>query len=284
MAERRMFSKAVVDSDRFLDMALSAQALYFHLGVHADDDGFIANPKKIQRSIRANDGDFKELIREGYVLVFESGVIVITDWKKNNFLRSDRYKQTNCIEEKRQLGILDGSYIKLEDAADLGLLESVEPAIKPKQKRLPSSESRAVNQSDTSGIPDGIPGGNQSVYQAVTERYTQDSIGKDRLELDKESIGGNGSDEPTKRKRFSPPTIEEVEAYCKEKGYTHVDAEYFWNYYENINWHVGKNKMKSWKLAVANWEKRQKEFLKAKGQVSATQEIIPSTDTREWPF
>ena len=267
-----MFSKAVVDSDRFLDMALSAQALYFHLGVHADDDGFISNPKKIQRAIRANDGDFKELIREGYVLIFESGVIVITDWKKNNFLRSDRYKETSQIAEKRQLGLIDGSYIKLEDAKNLGLLDSVEPAIKQKQKRLPRSEGNAGNQVETDWLPLGIPAGNQS----VTSRYTQDSIDKDSI--DKDSID-KGSKEPT---RFQKPSLIDIEVYCNEKGYKHVDAEFFFNYYENNGWRIGKNKMKSWKLAVANWEKRQKEFNSAKQQTAAT--MTASNDTREFPF
>lgn len=269
LAERRMFSKAVVDSDRFLDMALSAQALYFHFGIHADDDGFISNPKKIQRAIRANDGDFKELIREGYVLIFESGVIVITDWKKNNFLRSDRHKETSQIAEKRQLGLIDGSYIKLEDAKNLGLLDSVEPAIKQKQKRLPRSEEDDDNQPSTVGIPVG--------NQSVTSRYTQNSI--DKNSIDKISKESSGSSEPT---RFQKPSIIDIEVYCNEKGYKNVDAEYFWNHYENVGWRVGKNKMKSWKLAVANWEKRQQEFHSAKQQTAAT--MVVSTDTREFPF
>lgn len=62
MAERRMFAKTIIDSDAFLDMPLSTQCLYFHLNMRADDDGFINNPKKIQRMIGASDDDLKVLM------------------------------------------------------------------------------------------------------------------------------------------------------------------------------------------------------------------------------
>ena len=74
MAERRMFAKTIIDSDAFLDMPTSTQALYFHLGVRADDDGFINNPKKIQRIIGASDDDIRILIGKRFIIPFESGV------------------------------------------------------------------------------------------------------------------------------------------------------------------------------------------------------------------
>ena len=94
MAERRMFAKTIIDSDEFLDMPLSAQALYFHLSMRADDDGFVNNPKKIQRMIGASDDDYKILIAKSFVLRFESGVIVIKHWRINNYIQKDRYKET----------------------------------------------------------------------------------------------------------------------------------------------------------------------------------------------
>ena len=94
MAERRMFAKTIIDSDAFLDMPLSAQALYFHLSMRADDDGFINNPKKIQRVIGGSDDDLKLLIAKRFLLPFESGVVVIKHWKIHNFIRTDRYKPT----------------------------------------------------------------------------------------------------------------------------------------------------------------------------------------------
>lgn len=147
MAERRMFSKTVVDSDAFLDMPLSTQALYFHLSMRADDDGFLNNTKRIQRLIGATDDDLKLLIMKRFVIPFEDGIVVIKHWRMNNYLRKDRYTQTIYQEELAMLSVKeDGSYTLAE----------------------------------TSGIPDGnqcvtvgIPDGNQLA--------TQVSIGKDRI-------------------------------------------------------------------------------------------------------
>lgn len=103
MAERRMFAKTIIDSDAFLDMPLSAQALYFHLSMRADDDGFVNNPKKIQRMIGASDDDCRLLVSKRFVLTFESGVIVIKHWRIHNYIRNDRYKETVYTKEKSVL-------------------------------------------------------------------------------------------------------------------------------------------------------------------------------------
>ncbi|MDD4279935.1 MAG: replisome organizer, partial [Candidatus Sumerlaeales bacterium] len=111
MAQRRMFSKQIIDSDAFLDMGASAQSLYFHLAMRADDDGFVNNPKKIQRMIGAADDDLKILIAKRFVIMFESGVIVIKHWRMHNYIRADRYNETAYIDEKSQLKIKEnGSY------------------------------------------------------------------------------------------------------------------------------------------------------------------------------
>lgn len=103
MAERRMFAKTIIDSDAFLDMPLSTQALYFHLSMRADDDGFINNPRKIQRMIGCGDDDLKLLIAKNFILPFDSGVVVIKHWKIHNYIRNDRYKETVYQEEKAML-------------------------------------------------------------------------------------------------------------------------------------------------------------------------------------
>ena len=103
MAERRMFAKTIVDSDVFLDMPLSTQALYFHLAMRADDEGFVNNPKKIQKMIGASEDDLKLLVMKRYILTFESGIIVIKHWKIHNYIQNDRFKPTTYIEEKSQL-------------------------------------------------------------------------------------------------------------------------------------------------------------------------------------
>ena len=105
MAHKRMFSKDITESDAFADMPLSSQALYFHLGMSADDDGFINNPKKIQRSIGASADDLNLLMAKNFVIPFDSGVVVIKHWRINNTVRSDRYCPTKYQEEFRQLAI-----------------------------------------------------------------------------------------------------------------------------------------------------------------------------------
>lgn len=105
MAERRMFAKKITESDAFLDMPSSTQMLYFHLSMNADDDGFVNNPKKIQRMCGASDDDFKLLIAKSFVILFESGVIVIKHWKMHNYIQADRYRPTDYVEEKSMLGL-----------------------------------------------------------------------------------------------------------------------------------------------------------------------------------
>lgn len=105
MAEKRMFTKKIIDSDAFLDMPLSTQALYFHLAMRADDDGFVNSPRKIARLVSATDDDLRLLVTKRFILTFESGVIVIKHWWMHNTLRSDRYTPTDYQEEYAKIGI-----------------------------------------------------------------------------------------------------------------------------------------------------------------------------------
>jgi hypothetical protein len=121
MSEKRMFAKQIVESDSFLDMPLSSQALYFHLGMAADDDGFINAPKRIQRSIGASDDDLKLLMAKNFVIPFESGVVVIKHWKINNYIRADRKRATAYPEEMSKLVIKEnGSYRLATDSQVTG--------------------------------------------------------------------------------------------------------------------------------------------------------------------
>lgn len=103
MANKRMFSIDVTETDSFLEMPLTAQALYFHLGMRGDDDGFVSNPRSIMRVAGCSEGDLAILAEAGYIISFRSGVIVISDWKVNNNLRNDRYKPTTFQSERSLL-------------------------------------------------------------------------------------------------------------------------------------------------------------------------------------
>ena len=146
MAERRMFAKTIIDSDAFIDMPLSTQALYFHLSMRADDDGFINNPKRIQRMIGCAEDDLKLLVAKRFILPFDSGVVVIKHWKIHNYIRNDRYKETVYLHEKSQLSI---------------------------------KENGAYTEADTNGIPSG----NQAVYQMDTQVSKGKYIVSDSVEV-----------------------------------------------------------------------------------------------------
>jgi hypothetical protein len=159
MSSKRMFNTQIVDSDAFLSMPLSSQALYFHLGMSADDDGFLNNPVQIARAINASQDDMNLLLLKKFVLRFDTGVMVIKHWKINNYIRSDRYKPTLYQDELRQLEVKpDGGYRLI------GVLEN---------------EKTPIN---TQVLPNG--------YQNATE------IRLDKIRLDKISIdkGSNNND------------------------------------------------------------------------------------------
>lgn len=109
-----MLSKTLISSDLFLDMPLSSQALYMHFTILADDDGFVNNPRRIQRMIGASEDDFKILLAKRFIISFESGIIVITHWKINNYIQKDRYKETVYQYEKSLLQLGDNNIYSLE--------------------------------------------------------------------------------------------------------------------------------------------------------------------------
>ncbi len=114
-----MFSKKITDTDIFLDMPLSSQALYFHLNMHADDDGFVSNAKTVKRMIGSSDDDLKLLLTKNFIFAFESGVVVIKDWKIHNYIRKDTYNTTIYGDEKEQLSQDEnGSYTLSPRAVD----------------------------------------------------------------------------------------------------------------------------------------------------------------------
>lgn len=114
MGNHRMFSNTLTDSDSFLEMPLSTQALYFHLGMKTDDEGFVGNPKKTIRSVNCTEDDFQPLVTKGYVICFESGVVVITHWHIHNKIRKDRFKDTIYQDEKKHLTLSESGVYSLK--------------------------------------------------------------------------------------------------------------------------------------------------------------------------
>ena len=100
MAERRMFAKSIIGSDSFLDMPATTQLLYFHLGMRADDDGFVGSPRTIMRMIGAGMDDLNLLCTKEYIIPFRGGVVLISHWQLNNYIQKDRYHETIYTEQK----------------------------------------------------------------------------------------------------------------------------------------------------------------------------------------
>ena len=172
MANRRMFSLSVIDTDKFLDMPVSSQLLYFHLGMRADDDGFVSSPKRIARTTNCGDDDLRILATKGYIIPFESGVVVIRHWRQNNQLRSDRYRETVCKNEKATLSIIDNIYIESTNETPNGIPVGI-------PNDIPAS------------VPTGKPTVDSMVDSTTYHREPQYSIGKysiDKDSIDKSSI------------------------------------------------------------------------------------------------
>ena len=160
IAERRMFAKTIIDSDLFLDMPLTAQALYFHLSMRADDDGFINNPKKIQRMVGCSDDDIKLLIAKQFILVFASGVIVIKHWKIHNYIQKDRYKQTMYQDELAKLGIEENrAYVLLDTECihDMSEMDSQVRLGKARQGKISIEEDGGNAEPKIIDAPDALP-------------------------------------------------------------------------------------------------------------------------------
>lgn len=152
MAERRMFSKTIIDSDAFLDMPLSSQSLYFHLSMRADDDGFINNVKKIQRMIGCNDDDIKVLLTKKFIIPFDSGVCVIKHWKIHNLIQKDRYKPTVYEDEKSKLYIKNNNVYTL-DTKRIHDVHEMEPQVRLVKSSL-GEDSKTIGRAEA--LDDGF--------------------------------------------------------------------------------------------------------------------------------
>ena len=235
MAQRRMISKRIIDTDTFLDMPVSARELYFQLLLRADDEGFVGNAKRIIKMIGATIDDLKVLIAKGFVIPFESGVIVITHWRIHNYIQSDRFQPTHYQEEKAQVALTNGVYTKVED----------------------------VSKMDTKCI------------QNVSKMDTQYSIGKDSIgkyRLDKNSIDNknvqNDVDSPQAVESTGVPKKKKSSSLKDKKSYEEFVNEFFdtvrqqpwWldfvDAFPNVTTEGELAKAKAWLLANTNRRKK----------------------------
>ena len=225
MADRRMFSKTILSSDKFLDLPLSAQALYFHICLQADDDGFVNCVNKIQRMLAATKADINLLVEKGFLIDLKDNIFVVTHWKVHNRIQNDRYKKTIYLEKKAQIRELDTRVYTLDPE---------------------------WNQNGTKADPERIQNGSKAEPQVREEKVSRCQHREERI-----VPGSGGTNTLNGKTRFIPPSIDEVKAYCREMKYD-IDTDKFWNYYESNGWMVGKNSMKNWKASVRTWLQRDK--------------------------
>ena len=125
MAERRMFSKTIINSDLFLDLPSSAQNLYFHLSLNADDEGFVNSPKKIMKYVNSQIEDMELLVENGFIKKFDSGIVVIIHWNLHNYIQKDRFKATIYQKEKQQLVLVGKKYVMKDECTQfVSILET----------------------------------------------------------------------------------------------------------------------------------------------------------------
>lgn len=186
MKEHRMFSLFVIDSDAFLDMPLSAQAIYFHLCMRADDDGFVNNPKKIQRMIGGSEDDYKLLVAKQFLIPFDTGVIVIKHWRLHNTIRKDMYKKTLCTQEAAMIEA-DGSKVyQIKEGNVTGTVRI-----------------RNVSVTDTARERDE----NVSLRE---EKLREDNLSKDKIDSKCGNKGGMGGKEIIQNSSCSIPVKEKL--------------------------------------------------------------------------
>ncbi len=239
MANQRMFSKAIIDSDAFLDLPQTAQLLYFHLALQADDDGFVGSPRKIMRTVGCNDEDLSFLAAQKYIIIFKSGIVAIKHWKIHNYIRKDRYKPTVYATEFSAL------------VCDKNGVYSVKGT-----ETLPTCQP-TDNQVSTTCQP-------TDCVSRLGNIRLGESIGECRGESDIPPTAEVAPARTRKKKQFTRPTLEEINEYCrsereKENGDKnfYINAQSFIDYYKSGGWILSNGKpMKDWKAAVRRWRTR----------------------------
>src|SRR5699024_3963370 len=153
MAQRRMFSRKITESDQFLDMPMSAQVLYFHINMQADDDGFVGHAKTIKRMIGASDDELKLLIAKHFLIPFETGIEVIGDWKIHNYIKKEIYSETFYQHEKAQLETLGNKQYQRMDTECIQDVSSLDTQVRLGKDRLGKERDIQSSSDELDDIP-----------------------------------------------------------------------------------------------------------------------------------
>ena len=262
MADKRMMSKSVIDTDMFLDMPASTQCLYFHMLLRADDDGFLKNAKTIMRTVGASPDDVKLLIAKQYLIPFDTGIMAIKHWRIHNYIKKDRYKPTDCEEIKLLEVNEKGEYILAEPMRNQ-VGSNMEPTciqsgatLEPMRNQVGSNMEPTCIQSGATLEPMRNQVGSNMEPQVRDRDRLEIEIGKDRDSRESSGKRRSANNSTTAAQKFKKPTLEELKAYIAENRYT-FSAEAFMDYYESNGWKVGRNPMKSWQATCRTWQRHE---------------------------
>ncbi len=139
-----MFSKTIINSDLFLDLPSSAQNLYFHLSLNADDEGFVNSPKNIMKYVNSQTEDIELLIENGFVNKFDSGIVVIIHWNLHNYIQKDRFKATIYQKEKQQLVLVGKKYVMKDECTQFVSILETQDSIEKSSEEQDRSELAGI--------------------------------------------------------------------------------------------------------------------------------------------
>lgn len=216
MARRRMFSAELTSSDRFLSMTTSAQCFYFHLNIHADDEGFVSSPRSLGMLCGGTDENLQELENAGFIIRFHTGVLVIVDWMLNNTIRKDRSMETIHRTEKALLTLVHDRYVLRSESEDL-------------------SAEMTTNLTT-----------NLSTNLATQNRIEKNIIEENILD---HNISDQNHDDG------SIPDIVMIDSYCQEHHLYNVSATGFWSHYTTQGWKDDNGEpVKDWRALLRRWD------------------------------
>ena len=262
-----MFSRRITDSARFLKMGAGAQLLYFHLCMHADDDG-VVEAFTVRRGIGANEDDMSNLEGRGFIrfLDRENEIVLVNHWHEHNSIRKDR------LTPSIYRGLIR------EVAPDMALPEPSQRKDRPKPVDVTPDRGGSAPDGqplDGDGTSHGQPRGNHGATMGQPwGGLSEDKSRKDKTRKVKLGKDKTSEDKPKRTvKPFSPPSLQECGDYYREKGFT-FDLEFFYRYFTELKWHDGNGKpVKSWKGKMLTWQHNDDERRKGseKGQTSFLQ-------------
>lgn len=232
MANRRMFSRDIMQSDSFVELSAEARLLYVYLNLNADDDGFVENPKGVARLSVCDYTSIEELKTSNFVIECRAGLFVVVHWMLHNYIQSDRKHETRFTKEKSCLSVVNKEY---------------------------------VFSGSCSCIQDGYKEDTNCIRN-VSKMEPENSIGEDRGGKDSNSIGKDSNSIGGEEEKAppAPPSLEEVEAYCRDNG-LHMDAEHFFRYFEASGWRDKKGRrVENWRQKALEWEKYERDTANGK--------------------